>query len=60
MNPDKIKEFIKKFLSSLPSAVPYAGSVYTRYLSQLSSKEQKEFLLELKKLSEEQFKGLKE
>lgn len=60
MNPNKIKEFINKFLPSLPAGVPYGGGVYTHYLSQLSSKKQEELLSELKKLSEEQFKKLGE
>ena len=60
MNLDKIKEVLKRFASSLPTSVPYAGNIYTHYLSQLSSKEQKELLVALKKISEERFIRLSE
>lgn len=49
MELNKIKEVLKKIASSLPAGIPYAGAIYSQYLSQLSSEEQHELLMELKK-----------
>lgn len=60
MDIDKIRDIIKKIARSLPSGVPYVGIIYTQYLSQLSSAEQRALLDELNKLSGEQYDGLSE
>ena len=62
MDTTKIKEDLKRLGTSVPAAIPYVGSAYSQYLSQLSSKKQRELyevLLEVMRASNEQLNALK-
>jgi len=59
MNRDNIKSIFRRIGISLPAGLPPpVSSLYTQYLSQLSSEEQQSLLIELKDLSEDQYEAL--
>jgi hypothetical protein len=63
MDIGKVKEVLTRAARSIPAGIPYGGSVYSQYLSQLSSKEQIEFykvLVEIMRTSEDQLNALRE
>ena len=58
MDIGKIKYILKKIGVSFPAAAPYVGSIYTQYLSQLSSEEQRRLLTEIRELTEAEYEAL--
>lgn len=63
MDINKVKEVLTRVARSLPAGIPYGGSIYSQYLSQLSSKEQVEFykvLVEITRTTEDELNVLRE